>query len=161
MKYTASIVASTALWFIFPLMLELTSGTKTEYGWHRFWSGFPKFTLYWYAMFIPVAIVMHLLFARITIKLKGWKFWSFPMVSLSVAGFLVWVMLSFATGIEKGKIFDWSADWIYGVLYVYAVVFVSMVWLSYPLAILNQIIIRKLLAEPDGAINSEAAASPR
>lgn len=155
MKYTASIVASTGLWFLFPLMLELTSGTKTEVGWQRFWSDLPKFTLYWYAMFLPVATVMHLLFARFTTKLAGWKFWTFPIFSLSVAGFLFWIVMLIAAGIEKGKLIVWDQEyWIYGILSVYAVVFISMVWVSYPLAILNQLIIRKLIAEPAGGLNS-------
>ena len=101
-------------------------------------------------MFLPVAAVMHLLFARITVKLAGWKFWTFPIITLTAAGFLVYVMLSFVAAIEKGELFNWSPDWIYGVLYLYAVVFVSMIWVSYPLAIINQLIIKKLFAEQDG-----------
>ena len=134
-KLLLSIFASAVLWVLFPVILRLLTS-----GWTGLWSGFPRFPFLWIAVFLPVAAIMHFLFAGIVLKLKGWIFWIFPLISLWVASHLYWILMVITKGTEGMMLYP----------VVFAIVFVSMIWVSYPLAIINQFIIQKLLAEPDG-----------
>jgi hypothetical protein len=144
MRYLVAIIGSTALWFVLPLSMELLDDRRTAHGWDMFWQEFPIWTLKWVGWLLIVAILMNLLLTRTTLRLRGWKFWVFPAISLPAACVAWWFTYVISSAIAEG-IFPWSKPGMWsGVLYVFAVVLFSLVWISYPLAILNQLLIKKV-----------------
>jgi hypothetical protein len=145
MRLVISIVASAALWMILPLAFELySSGTRTSYGWSVFWNGLPHYLFRWFGVFLIVATLMHMAFARITLQLNRSGFFIFPLLSLlcaSVAFWIVWYSL-----VQHVPL----ADFFYPLLGVLAVVFFHMIWITYPLALANQWLVREILEKPIG-----------
>ena len=143
MRLVISIVASAALWMILPFAYEFySSGTRTSYGWSIFWNELPLYLVRWFGVFLVVATLMHFIFARITLQLSRFSFFFFPILSLlcaSVAFWMVWFSL-----IQR---VSWG-DFFYSLLGVLAVVFFHMIWITYPLALANQWLIREILDTP-------------
>jgi hypothetical protein len=142
-RLTISIMSSSALWMILPLTLELYStGTRTSHGWDMFWANFPSYLCRWYGVFLIVATLMHWIFARITIDLTRWFFLAFPLISLlfaSVAFCIAWfIVVQFA---------PWD-EFFYGILGVLVVVFYQMIWMTYPIALINQWLVKEILDNP-------------
>jgi len=140
MRLIISIVASAVLWMILPFAYEfLSSGTRTSYGWSIFWTDLPIYLLRWFSVFLIVATLMHLAFARVTLQLRRLSFFIFPFLSLLCAS-LVFVIF-------------WSilvqpfllSNIIYAFFGVLAVVFFQMIWITYPLALANQWLVREIL----------------
>jgi hypothetical protein len=85
---------------------------------------------------------MHLVFARITLQLIRFSFFLFPILSLlcaSVAFWIVWFSV-----IQRVS-FD---DFFYPLLGVLTVVFFHMIWITYPLALANQWLLKEILDNP-------------
>ena len=127
-----SVVLSTILWLAFPFLLLISDTSRTSYGWSVLWNEMPQILLGHVAPFFVVSIVMHVLFSRAATKVKGWKFWILPFPTLLFASLLYWLI----SGITSG--FSYLP-------YLLAVVMIGALCFSYPLAIANQIIIRKLV----------------
>ncbi len=128
-QYITSIILSALLWLVLPVAMELLDDTNTA---HR-----------WFAFFSPVAALMHALFGKITKEIKGWKFWLLPLVTLPIACVVFCCVLLVWGGISKG----FEAFSFPGLFYgFFPIVFIMVlgffIWLSYPLAILNQFLIR-------------------
>jgi hypothetical protein len=106
-----------------------------------------------FAMLLAIALVMHLLFRERVQKLTGKRFWLFPFTSLTVAA-LIYSSASFPGTIAEGLRFGgvrlhWIMTPIYWWIGSLVVVFVH-IWLTYPFAIINQLIIRKVFGIPRG-----------
>ena len=140
MRLVISIVASAALWMILPLAYEfVSSGTRTSYGWTMFWADFPGYLFRWFSVFLIVSTLMHLAFARVTLRLGGLSFFIFPLLSLLCASIVFvpfWCLL-----IQPFLMTDFG----YAFLGVLAVVFFHMIWMTYPLALANQWLVREIL----------------
>ena len=153
MRLATSILVSTLLWFLLPLAMEMLNSARTPYGWQIFWRDFPVWAASWLCFLLPVATVMHLLFRSITVSLRGWRFWLFPVVSLPLACVFWWMTCLLWDCVVDG-ILPWSKPGALSALsYVLAIVLISLVWLSYPLAILNQLLIQWLLNPKQGLLN--------
>ena len=143
MRLVVSIVASAALWMILPFAYEFySSGTRTSYGWSAFWNELPLYLARWFGVFLVVATVMHLAFARITLQLNRFSFFLFPILSLlcaSVAFWIVWFCV-----VQR---VSWD-EFFYPLLGVLAVVFFHMIWITYPLALANQWLLKEILVNP-------------
>ena len=142
MRLAISILLTAALWMLLPFALEVSSmDTLTRYGLGRLFEDLPAYIAKWYGMFLIIAAAMHLLFAKFTLRLGRIEFFVFPLISLlcaSVAFIPVWYIT------DEGM----SSDWFYQLYWVLAVVFFHMVWITYPLALANQWLIRELLLPP-------------
>ncbi len=140
MRLVISIVASAALWMILPFAYEFySSGTRTSYGWSVFWSELPLYLVRWFGVFLVVATLMHLVLARITLQLSRFSFFLFPILSLLCASVAFWIVwFSLVQRVSLG-------DFFYPLFGVLAVVFFHMIWITYPLALANQWLIREIL----------------
>lgn len=143
MRFVISIVASAALWMIRPFAFEFySSGTRTSYGWSVFWNELPLYLLRWFGVFLIVATIMHPVFARVTLQLKRSAFFIFPFLSLlcaSVAFWIVWYSVVDRVSLDS---------FFYSLLGILAVVFFQMIWITYPLALANQWLVREILDNP-------------
>ena len=143
MRLAISIVASAALWMILPLAYDfVSSGTRTSHGWSVFWYDFPAYLFRWYSVFLIVATLMHLAFARVTLRLGKLGFFIFPLLSLLCASI---VFVPFWSLLVQPFL---MSDLAYAFLGVLAVVFVHMIWITYPLALANQWLVREILDIP-------------
>ena len=140
MRLAISIVASAALWMILPLAYDfLSSGTRTSYGWTMFWADLPGYLLRWFSVFLIVATLMHMAFASVTLRLGGLSFFIFPLLSLLCASI---VFVPFWSILVQPFL---MSNLGYAFLGVLAVVFFHMIWISYPLALVNQWLIKEIL----------------
>jgi hypothetical protein len=143
MRLVISIVASAALWMILPLAYEfVSSGTRTSYGWTVFWADLPGYLVRWFSVFLIVATLMHLVFARVTLRLGRLIFFIFPLLSLLCASI---VFVPFWCFLVQPFL---MSDLGYAFLGVLAVVFFHMIWITYPLALANQWLVREILDTP-------------
>jgi hypothetical protein len=85
---------------------------------------------------------MHLVFARITLQLSRLSFFMFPLLSLLCASLVFVIVWSSLVQNFLLKNFDQA---LLGVL---AVVFIQMIWITYPLALANQWLVREILDNP-------------
>ena len=135
---------SALLWYL-PLT-ALASG-RIPAGGQRFWEKGPFGILAGFALMLAIALVMHLLFRERVQSLSGKRFWLFPFISLTVAALLfssIFVLGSLTEGLRLGGIEPrWIMTPIYWWIGSLVVVFFH-IWLTYPLAIVNQLIIRKV-----------------
>lgn len=120
----------------------------------RFWEHVPFDILKGFAMLLAIAIVMHLLFRERVQSLTGKRFWLFPFTSLTVASLIfssVVVLGGFTEQLRFGGVRpqEWIMTPIYWWIGSLVVVFFH-IWLTYPLAIINQLIIRKVYGIPRG-----------
>lgn len=131
----------------------LGAGRIPEDG-QRFWEHVPFDILKGFAMLLAISILMHLLFRERVQSLTGKRFWLFPFTSLTVAALIfssVVVLGSFAEQIRfgGGRPQQWIMTPIYWWIGSLVVVFFH-IWVTYPLAIINQLIIRKVYGIPRG-----------
>ncbi|WP_411827920.1 hypothetical protein [Luteolibacter sp. AS25] len=140
MRLLASIILSAAIWMILPLAFELDAvDTRTSRGWEIFLEELPIYLARWYGVFVLVAAVMHKAFAGITLRLSRWEFFAFPLLSLfcaTVAFSVFWYSL-----IDRIS----PADFVYPLLGSLYLILWKMIWITYPLALANQWLIRCLL----------------
>jgi len=128
---------------ILPFAYELySSGTRTSHGWSVFWNDLPLYLLRWFGVFLVVATLMHLVFARIALQLNRFIFLLFPILSLLCASLAFWIVWF---GVVERVSWD---ELIYPLLGVLAVVFFHMIWITYPLALANQWLLKEILDNP-------------
>ncbi len=146
-----SVVVSALLWLCFPLAFDFLDSGRTAHGWESYWRSFPAHLAVLICTFLVVSTVMHRFFARDVCNLKGRRFWLYPLKSLPIATtvyFLAWTItnalsnspdsITFSPASVVGLAYSW--------LVMVVVVMTTMVWITYPLAILNQLLIRKIYA---------------
>ena len=148
MRHLIIILGSTLLWFfpIFSIVLckELLNDARTAFGWEVFWRDLPTQLLTMIGSFLIVALIMYFTLKRIVLLLRGWQFWLFPFVSLPAACVAYWLTNILAVSFTKGH-FAWSTyELIGGLYYTLVVVLLLFIWLTYPLALLNQAFIRRI-----------------
>lgn len=142
-----SVLVSSVIWLALPLVMHAIDGNQAPTKWSFFWQSLPWFLGYYITAFFVVATVMHYRFASAVCALRGWRFWLYPLGSLPLAASLYFV-LSMVFGVITDH--SWaralSPVGIVNIFYYWFLVLVvvmgSMIWVSYPLAILNQIVIR-------------------
>jgi hypothetical protein len=122
-------------------------------GWPRIGENVPLGLLTGFAMLLAIALVMHLLFRERVQSLKGKQFWLFPFTSLTVAALLFssgWTLKALADELRLGGI---ELSWTVAPIYWWVVSLIGVffyLWITYPLAIVNQIIIRKIFGTSIG-----------
>ncbi|MGL4400534.1 MAG: hypothetical protein ACRCXD_11745 [Luteolibacter sp.] len=140
MRFFVSIVLSAALWLILPLTYELlSSGTRTSYGWGIFLADLPGYLIKWFSIFLIVATLMHLAFARVTLQLGRLSFFVFPFFSLLCASI---IFVPFWCILVQPFLMD---NLGYAFLGVLTAIFFHMIWITYPLALANQWLLREIL----------------
>jgi len=148
-RYMLSIIASACLWTVLPVALGVLDDKMTPYGRDLFIQGLPRTVGLSFLFFLPVAAVMHWLWAPATIKASGSTFWLLPIKTLPTAYIIGWILLlpiiviKDRLWLQPSEVFGTSL--LYTLLLGAFVVLVSLVWISYPISILNQIVIRTLL----------------
>jgi len=148
MRHLIIIVGSALLWFvpIFGIIfcMDLLNDARTSYGWEVFWRDLPIRALKMMGSFLIVAAIMNFTLKRIVLSLRGWRFWLFPFISLPAACLVFWLTDILASIVTKGD-FAWTLTELFGgILYMLLVVLLWFIWLTYPLALLNQTFIRRL-----------------
>ena len=148
MRQLITVLGSTFLWFIpifsIVLCMELLNNARTSFGWEVFWRDLPIRTLRMMGSFLLVAVVMNFTTKRIILSLRGWRFWLFPSISLPAACLVFWLTDILATLITQDD-FTWSLTELFGgLLYMLVVVLLWFIWLTYPLALINQAFIRRV-----------------
>jgi hypothetical protein len=148
MRQFITILGSTLLWFIpifsIFLCMELLNDARTTFGWEVFWRDLPIQSLTMLGSFLIVALIMNFTLKRIILSLNGWRFWLFPFISLPIASVAYWLTNILAISFTRGN-FTWSTyELIGGIFYVLVVVLLWCIWLTYPLALLNQVLIRRV-----------------
>jgi hypothetical protein len=135
------------LWCIPLIAIGYFDSGRNSEGGQRFWERVPFGMLTGFTILYVLALVMHLLFRERVQRLRGKRFWLFPFTSLTVAALMfssVGVLGAFAEGLRFGGI---RLQWIMTPIYWWIgslVVMFFHIWLTYPLAIINQLIIRKV-----------------
>jgi hypothetical protein len=125
---------------------SLASGRTSEGGQRLLEKG-PFGILTGFALMLAISLVMHLLFREPVQRLTGKRFWLFPFASLTVAALMfssVGILAALAEELQLGGI---EPRWIMTPIYWWigsVVVVFFHIWLTYPLAIINQLIIRKV-----------------
>jgi len=129
------------------IALDYFDSRRISEGGQRFWERVPFGMLTGFAMLLAIALVMHLLFRERVQRLTGKCFWLFPFTSLTVAALMfssVGVLGALAEGVRFGGLrLQWIMTPFYWWIGSLVVVFFH-IWLTYPLAIINQLIIRKV-----------------
>lgn len=144
----ASVLISSVIWLALPIVMHAIDCNQTPSKWPSFWKSFPSFLVYYSIAFFLVAAIMHHRFAASVTGLSGWRFWLYPVRSLPLAASLYFVLTTIyhilcedVWGVGLNSIGIVSL--LYGWFVVLVVVMGSMIWLTYPLAILNQFVIRR------------------
>jgi hypothetical protein len=143
-----SAMISAAIWLIPLFTLDLTDSHRTPDGWRSYWSDFTMHLGVGYAMMLAVSIIMHLLYRERVQALRGRSFWLFPIQTLFVAALLYSTIFLLGAMPQLLRHSNVGYGLILTPLYYWGgaivVVFGYLCWLTYPLAILNQIIIRRI-----------------
>ena len=145
---------SALLWSLPLITVDYFDSGRISAGGQQFWERVPFVMLTGFAMLLAIALVMHVLFRERVQRLTGKRFWLFPFTSLTVAALIyssVGVLGAFAEGARLGGI---KVQWIMTPIYWWIgslVVVLFHIWLTYPLAIINQLIIRKVFGIPRGS----------
>jgi len=150
-RYIASILLSACLWSILPVLLGILNDKLTPSGRVLFFQGLPKTILFSILFFIPLAALMHWLWAQATLRVSGAHFWILPIKTLPTAILLGWFLMTPIIVVKERlwmQPFDVAGTaLLYSLVLGLFVILGSVIWISYPLAILNQIIVRYLLVE--------------
>ncbi len=102
-----------------------------------------------------VALWMHWPFAGMTARLSGWRFLLFPFITIPLAGALAALPFAVATMVSNG-LFSSSEPggvfvmWIYTAVYMVYLSLTMYLWITYPFALINQIIIRHFYSRAPG-----------
>jgi hypothetical protein len=151
LRYIASILLSACLWVALPLALGFLNDKLTLSGRAMFIQGLPKTILFSILFFLPVAALMHWLWATTTLEAKGARFWLLPVKTLPTAFLIGWVLLLPLIVLKERfwlhPLHEAGVALIYSFLLGAVVILGSLCWVVYPLAILNQLIIRAILTK--------------
>lgn len=138
---------SALMWSLPLIAVDYFDSGRVPEGGQRFWEKLPFGMLTGFAMLLAIALVMHLLFRERVQRLTGKRFWLFPFISLTVAALIfssVGVLGALAEGLRFGGAgLQWIMTPVYWWIGSLVIVFFH-IWLTYPLAIINQLIIRKV-----------------
>lgn len=153
-----STALSATLWLPVLLSLDFLDSGRTPDGWRTYWIKFPSHLASIYTGLFVIALGMHLRYRERVLRLCGRSFWLFPLRSLAVATIAYSTILyiyavlrhppshltlrDVVMGLIIGPIYWWIGALV--------MVFVYLVWLTYPMAILNQLLIRKIYGSPNG-----------
>jgi hypothetical protein len=153
-----STALSATLWLPVLLSLDFLGSGRTPDGWRTYWSEFPFHLASIYTVLFVIALGLHLRYRERVLRLCGRSFWLFPLRSLAVATIAYSTIFYFyavlcqppshltfrdvGMGLIIGPIYWWIGALV--------TVFVSLIWLTYPMAILNQLLIRKIYGAPNG-----------
>ena len=157
-RFWLSTALSATLWLSVLLCLDFLDSGRTPDGWRTYWSEFPFHWASVYTILFVIALGMHLRYRERVLRLCGRSFWLFPLRSLAVATiaystvFYIYAVLcqppSHLTFRDVGMaLIIGPIYWWIGAL---VTVFVSLIWLTYPMAILNQLLIRKIYGATNG-----------
>ncbi len=132
-----SVILSSILWGAIPVYIGLQRPVEGRlYAWFMILTGI-----------LLVALLMHWLYAGEVRRLSGWRFWVYPLMSIPTAVAPLALFFVFAErSYEKRLLLDWPGGLLFSwALMAFQVAFASMtvlLWITYPFAILNQLIIR-------------------
>ena len=150
-RYIASIFLSACLWATLPLALGFLNDKMTPSGRDLFVQGLPKTILFSIIFFLPLAALMHWLWARTTLQTTGMRFWLLPLKTLPTAYLFGWLLMLPIVIIKEGFWHRPIGEYGSGLLYMFVVyafvLLVSVIWIVYPLALVNQFVICALLGE--------------
>lgn len=144
-----SILASASLWTLLPVALGLLNDKMTENGRTQFLQNLPATIGLCFLLFLPLAAMMHWLWVPATIRASGARFWLLPLKTLPVA-YIIGYIFFIPVIVFKERLWLQPAEvigtaLIYGFLLGAFVFLVSCIWISYPLSLLNQVMIRAIL----------------
>jgi hypothetical protein len=152
-----STALSAMLWLSVFLSLDFLDSGRTSDGWRAYWSEFLFHLASVYAMLFVIALGMHLRYRERVLRLSGRSFWLFPLRSLAVATIAYSTVIyiyaalceppSHVTFRDVGMFILGQIYWWVGAL---GAVFGYLIWLTYPMAILNQLLIRKIYEATKG-----------
>jgi hypothetical protein len=133
--------------------MHALDGNRAPTKWTLFWESLPVFLAYYSIVFFVVATLMHRGFAGSVSVLRGWRFWLYPLKSLPLAASLYFVLsMIYGLVVEGSWARAFSAVGIVNIFYYWFIVLCMvmgpLIWLTYPLAILNQLVIRRFYPAP-------------
>jgi hypothetical protein len=147
-RFIVSAAASALLWMTIPILLTITGYGPAD-GLKSVQQTASPGGAAFFGIFFFVAILMHYWFARRTLSATGRIFWLLPLLTLPVASCLLWaaclllfVLSHVTTGIGPLPVF--VANSFLGFFYAVLIICVAFGWLTYPLAIINQFLIRRI-----------------
>jgi hypothetical protein len=151
-----SVAASAVLWLCFPLAIGFidSNSSRTADGWASFRRSLPLYVLVTGGPFFVVSAVMHRLYASEVCRLRGWRFWVYPFKYLPIATtfyFVPWALMNLFDTHHASRLLSIvgvaNLAWYWLVMVV--VVLTTTLWVSYPLAIINQLLIRRFYRKLD------------
>ncbi len=138
---------SAVLWFIPMFALDYFASGRTSDGWRSYWERLPLGSVIGFVMMLSIALLMHLLFRERVQRLSGKSFWLFPITSITVAALIFSSVAVLGAISQEWRTSRIELRWIMiPIYYLSGAVFVAFyyIWVTYPLAIINQIIVRKV-----------------
>ena len=148
-RFLVSSVVSAMIWMPIPLIAPFFGNNLVHFTHEKRVDDFINTILYLFPACIVLAIIMHLFLLKRTIEIKGKAFWLFPFISLPLATsvaflmFFIWSALylqNWQTSPFYVLVFNFFYAWGIGLL----MCLIFCIWFTYPLAILNQILIKRI-----------------
>ena len=144
---------SVLLWYLPLIAIEAFTSRRTSQSGLLIWEQGPFDITVGFTLMLSIALVMHLLFRERVQGLTGKRFWLFPFISLTVAALIFSSVGVLGALVEELRLGGIDPLWIMTPIYWWIgsllVVFFH-IWLTYPLAIMNQLIIRKVFGTNSG-----------
>ena len=144
---------SAALWSVPMFALDYFASGRTSDGWRSYWERLPLGSVIGFVMMLAIALLMHLLFRERVQTLSSKNFWLFPFTSLTVAALIFSSVAVLGSIIQELRTSRIEIRWIMTPFYYWSgAVFIVFyfIWITYPLAIINQVIVRKVFGTTRG-----------
>ena len=138
---------SAVLWSVPMFAVDYFASGRTSDGWRSYWEMLPLGSVIGFVMMLAIALLMHLFFRERVQRLSIKNYWLFPFISLTVAALIfssLAVLGSLFQELRTGRI---EIRWVMTPFYYWSgAVFIVyyFIWITYPLAIINQVIVRKV-----------------